>query len=164
MIPTKRRLSHVQGYLELGMVAEAADELGQISADDAQRTEVVVLRLAVLHEQQKWPLVRDLAAELVGRGVADAGIWIMWAYATRRAESIENAERILLEAERRHPADPTIQFNLGCYACQRGDLRAARRFVACATALDPKFSALAATDPDLGPLRDKEAADRQTNS
>lgn len=146
------------------MVAEAADELGQISADDAQRTEVVVLRLAVLHEQQKWPIVRDLAAELVGRGVADAGIWIMWAYATRRAESIEKAERLLLQAEKLHPADPTIQFNLGCYACQRGDLRAARRFVACATALDPKFNALAATDPDLAPLRAKEAADRQTKS
>lgn len=76
-----------------------------------------------------------------------------WAYATRRAESLTAAEKILLEAERLHPAEPTIQFNLGCYACQRGALAEARRRVARAIALDKKFIGAAASDPDLEPLR-----------
>lgn len=154
---TKRHLAHAQGYLELGMLAEAAAELERISAPDAMSREVCAVRLALLHEQQDWPAVRDLAQTLVARGPEDAGIWVTWAYATRRAESLEAAEQILREAERHHPNEATIQFNLGCYACQRGDLKLARRRVNQAIALDSKFAALAATDPDLGPLRIHES-------
>lgn len=156
MLP-KRRLSHAQGYLELGMIAEAAAELGHITGDFAESPEVVAVRLAILHEQQNWPAVRDAARDLVRRSPGDAGIWVTWAYATRRADSLPAAEKILLEAERQHPAEPTIQFNLGCYACQRGDLATARRRVDQAIALDRKFAELAATDPDLAPLRDSGA-------
>ncbi len=156
MLP-RRHLSHAQGYLELGMLAEAAAELNAISGRDAELPEVIAVRLALLHEQKNWPAVRDLARSLVHRSPGDAGLWVTWAYATRRAESLDAAEQILLDAERHHPADPTIQFNLGCYACQRGDLATTRHRVARAVALDRKFAGLAATDPDLAPLR---AADR----
>lgn len=149
----KRRLSHAQGYLELGMVAEAAAELEQIGGADAQQADVLAVRLAVLHEQKNWPAVRDLARDLVRRESADAAIWVTFAYATRRADSLEAAEKILLAAEQQHPDEPTIQFNLGCYACQRGDLVAAKFRVERAISLDAKFTALASTDPDLAPLR-----------
>jgi Flp pilus assembly protein TadD len=159
MLP-RRRLSHAQGYLELGMIAEAVAELDRISGAAAELPEVLAVRLAVLHEQQNWPAVRDLARQLVQRSPADAGIWVTWAYATRRADSLAAAEQILLDAERHHPAEPTIHFNLGCYACQRGDIRTARRRVHQAIALDKKFAELAATDPDLAALR---AADATTD-
>jgi tetratricopeptide (TPR) repeat protein len=151
---TKRRLSHAQGYLELGMIAEAAAELDHIVGPEAESTPVIAVRLAVLHEKNDWPAVRLLAAQLIGRGANEAGIWVMWAYATRRAVSLEAAEKILLEAEQHHPTDATIQFNLGCYACQRGDLRHARDRVDRAVAIDEKYAALALTDPDLAPLRE----------
>jgi hypothetical protein len=85
-------------------------------------------------------------------------LWVTWAYATRRCESLDAAEKILLAAEAQHPAEATIQFNLGCYACQRGDLATARRRVDRAISLDAKFTAAAATDPDLAPLRAHESA------
>ncbi len=152
---SKRRLSHAQGYLELGMLAEAAAELDQIPAPDSQTIEVLALRLAVLQERKDWPALRDLARLFVERTPTEAAAWITWAYATRRAESLAAAEHILLEAERQHPAEPTIQFNLGCYACQRGDLATARLRVDRAIALEPRFAEAAATDPDLAPLRAK---------
>src|SRR6266542_2399342 len=111
----KRRISHAHGYLELGMVAAAAAELEHITGEDAQTNEVLAIRLAVLHEQQNWPAVRDLARELVQRNPAEPAMWVTWAYATRRADSLEAAEAILLEAEKLHPIEPTIHFNLGCY-------------------------------------------------
>ncbi len=135
------------------MLAEAAAELACISDPDAHSRDVIGVRLALLHEQADWPAARDLARDLVQRAPDDAGIWITWAYATRRAETLAAAELILLEAERHHPTEATIQFNLGCYACQRGDLALARRRVNQAVALDQKFAALALTDPDLEPLR-----------
>lgn len=157
----KRRLSYAQGYLELGMVAEAAAELDRIPAADSGALEVVAVRLAVLQEQKNWPALSALAGDLVRRAPAEAAAWVTWAYATRRADSLPAAERILLEAEQHHPTEPTIQFNLGCYACQRGDLPAARDRVNRAIALDPKFAQAAATDPDLAPLRATDATDCQ---
>jgi Flp pilus assembly protein TadD len=155
----KWRLSHTQGYLDLGMVAEAAAELGHISATDGGGLEVLMLRIAVLQEQKNWGALRAAAGEFVRRQPAEASGWVTWAYATRRADSLAAAEEILRQAEPLHPREATIQFNLGCYACQRGDLAGARRRVDRAIALDAGFRAAAATDPDLAPLRAADGAD-----
>jgi len=152
MLP-QRRLSHAQGYLGLGMVAEAAAELEHLSGPEAKTPAALAVRLAVLQEQADWPAVRELAGSLVRQGDADPGVWIAWAYATRRAKSLAAAETILLQAEISHPDEPTIQFNLGCYASQQGKFPLARRRIARAIALEAEFAALAATDPDLAPLR-----------
>jgi len=155
----KWRLSQASGYLGLGMVAEAAGELDRIPAAEADRTEVLALRAAVLQEQSHWPPLEETARELVRRQPGESGWWIIWAYATRRSRSLAAAEAILLEAERTHPEEATIQFNLGCYACQRGDLAGARRRVDRAIALDPEFRETAATDPDLAALRAAQAGE-----
>jgi len=157
----KRRLSYAKGYLELGMVAEAATELDRITPPESQGLDVLAIRLAVLQEQKNWPALSALAGQVVRRTPAEAGAWVTWAYATRRADSLAAAERILLEAEQHHPAEATIQFNLGCYACQRGELALARRRVDRAIALDPKFTRAAATDPDLAALRAAGSTDCQ---
>jgi Flp pilus assembly protein TadD len=149
----KRHLSYAQGYLELGLVAEAAAELARIDPSVSDSSEVLGLRMAVLHEQKDWPELAEVARRFVQRSPNEAAAWVTWAYATRRSESLAAAERILLEAEQQHPSEATIQFNLGCYACLRSDLVAARRRVDRAIALDPKFAAAAATDPDLEALR-----------
>ena len=135
------------------MVAEAAAEIARIPLAEQEDLEVVAVRMAILQEQQQWQALRDLAASFVQRTPEEPAGWVTWAYATRRAESLEGAEKILLEAEKVHPGEATIQFNLGCYACQRGDLAAARDRVKKAIAIDAKFATCAATDPDLEPLR-----------
>ena len=149
-------LSHTRGYLELGMVEEAAAELDRVSPSDTNDFDVRVLRALVLQEKKQWPALVPLVASLTREKPEDAGWWIMWAYATRRAESISAAEKILLEAEANHPQEATIQFNLGCYACQRGDLSQARERVDRAIALNEHFREAAATDPDLAPLRENK--------
>jgi len=149
----KWRLAHARGYLGLGMIEDAAAELDLIPAEAAQETDVLALRALVLQEQANWPRLTTVARELVLRRPAVAGWWITWAYATRRTESLVAAETILLEAERSHPREPAIQFNLGCYACLRGNLTEARRRIDQAIALDKSFREAAATDPDLAALR-----------
>lgn len=152
MLP-KRRLSHARGYLELGMLDSAEAELDRIPPPMDEEIEVLGVRLAIFQERQNWPALRDLARLVVARSPGEAAGWITWAYAVRRAESLADAEKILLAAESQHPEEPTIQFNLGCYACQRGDLIGARRRVDRAIALEPRFAEAAKTDPDLAPLR-----------
>lgn len=152
MLP-KRRLSHARGYIELGMFDAAEAELDRIPPPMNEEMEVLGVRLAIFQEQQNWPALRDLARLMVARSPDEAAGWVTWAYAVRRAESLADAEKILLAAETQHPEEPTIQFNLGCYACQRGDLATARRRVDRAIALEPRFAEAAKTDPDLAPLR-----------
>jgi len=153
----KWHLSHARGYLELGMVKEAAAELDCVPETSAGEFDVRVLRALVLQEQRQWPQLVPVAAGLVREKPDDAGWWIMWAYATRRGVSLDAAEKILLEAETHHPQEATIQFNLGCYACQRGDFAKARTRVNRAIALDEQYREAAQTDPDLAPLREEEA-------
>ena len=150
-------LSHARGYLELGMVEEAAVELDRVPIESASEFDVRVLRALVLQEQKHWVRLVPIAAGLAREKPNDAGWWIMWAYATRRASTLAAAEKILLEAETYHPQEATIQFNLGCYACQRGDLAIERTRVDAAIALDSHFRDAAATDPDLAPLRENKA-------
>jgi len=152
----KWRLAHARGYLGLGMIKDAAAELDQVPSDLAGETELLALRAIVLQEQANWPVLVDVAGELVRRQPAEAGWWVAWAYAVRRSQTLAAAEAILLDGERKHPQEPAIQFNLGCYACLRGDLTEARRRVDQAIALDPSFRDAATSDPDLAPLRASE--------
>jgi Flp pilus assembly protein TadD len=110
--------------------------------------------MAVLQERKEWRKLAALAAALCDRTPEDAGVWITWAYAVRRSETLAAAEKILLNAERRHPHEPTIQFNLGCYACLRGDLVTAKHRVERAVMIDARFRDAAETDPDLAALRE----------
>lgn len=149
----KRHLSYAQGYLELGLIAEAAAELERIDRTHDKLPEVIAIRMMVLHEQKNWPALAVVAGEFVRHSPDEAAAWVTWAYATRRCDSLDSAEKILREAEKQHPTDATIQFNLGCYACLRGDLAEAQRRVDRAIAIDGKFLDASATDPDLAALR-----------
>lgn len=146
-------LSHTRGYLELGMVTEAAEELDRVAPDDARDFEVRTLRALVLQEQKQWPALAETASSLVQDRPDDPAGWVLWAYAVRRSQSLPAAEKILLDAAKHHPEEATIQFNLGCYACQQGALDRAQTYVENAIRLDKHFRAAAASDPDLEPLR-----------
>jgi len=150
------QLSHVRGYLDLGMVAEAEAELAAIPPPASERPEVHALRVAVLHEKRDWPELRRVAAVLVQQQPDQPGWWVSFAFATRRTASIEDAREILLAAERAHPEEAIIHFNLGCYACQLGELEEARRRVWRSIELRSELRELAHHDPDLQPLRDQD--------
>lgn len=147
------RLSHARGYIELGMYRDAVEELDALPADLHGGAEALVLRAAAFQGLGDWKRLMPIAAALVHVQPGDAGHWVTWAYATRRADSLAAAERILRQASLLHPREATITFNLGCYACQRGDLAAAQDLVDQAIALNPAFQTAAAEDPDLEPLR-----------
>jgi Flp pilus assembly protein TadD len=76
------------------------------------------------------------------------------AYATRRAESVEKAETILLRAHELHQDNALIEFNLACYASVTGRFEDARVRLRHAIELDREIRRLALDDDDLRPLWD----------
>jgi hypothetical protein len=77
-----------------------------------------------------------------------------WAYATRRAESLQAAQSILLEGVERLPAVSIFHYNLACYECQLGQLEVAKARLAHAFKLDPSWRLAALDDEDLRPVWD----------
>lgn len=152
----KWRISHIRGYLELGMVEAAMLELQRVPPADASSQEVLLLRATILQEKACWDELHELAAQQLTLNANEPAWWILCAYAARRGQSLTAAEEILLRSETHHPDHPIIQFNLGCYACVRGDLSTARSRVQRAITLDPAMGKIAETDSDLNALRDSK--------
>lgn len=146
---TARRVLEIQGLAELELFEEAEDELARLDPD----LEVAgVLRCDLLSRQSRWEEMRELAEGLARRSPESSQWWISWAYAVRRAESVEAAREILTEARKLHPTEAIIVYNLACYASVSGELQRARELLDEAIGLDPVCKEMAAKDDDLKAL------------
>lgn len=83
---------------------------------------------------------------------------VLWAFATRRADSIDQARVILVNAIERRPNVATFHYSLACYICQLGELERAKTTLHTAFKLEPQYRAMALDDDDLKPLWEGIAA------
>jgi tetratricopeptide (TPR) repeat protein len=150
----QKHLLAAQGYLELGMFLEGNGELEEIDAGCRHLAEVLAVRVGIYSGLEKWDLMEVVARKLVSNSPEDPQSWTSWAYATRRAESIEAAKAILTEAAQRHPDVALIHYNLACYECQMGDFGTAKGYLVRAFELEPQYRMMALEDEDLKPLWD----------
>ena len=85
--------------------------------------------------------------------------WLHQAYALRRVPDggVQKAWEALLPASDKFPTEPTIPFNLSCYACQLQQLDTARDWLKRAVAVGgkEKIKQMALQDSDLEPLWDE---------
>ena len=148
----QRHLQAASGYVDLGLPAEALEELNAVESAHKMDLRVMARRVQVYGELKRWQGMKIVAAMLC-TGLPDAAQWpVSLAYATRRCESLEAGLAVLQEAVGRFPEDPTIHFNLACYECQLGRLDAAQEHLAEAIRLGPACREMALEDPDLAPL------------
>jgi predicted Zn-dependent protease len=147
------------GWLELGNVVEARAELAQISAARQEHPDVLELRWSLAAEQKRWEEALEVARALLRRAPKRSSGWLHQAYALRRVPDggVQKAWEALLPAFGKFPKEATIPFNLSCYACQLGQLEAARDWLARAVAVSgkEKVMAMALNDSDMKPLWDE---------
>jgi tetratricopeptide (TPR) repeat protein len=141
-----------QGYIELGMFDDANSELEEIDPFCRAAPEVLNARLGIYFGLQKWEAMAAIASKLVEWNPSKPGYFVDLAYATRRAESPESAQAILVRGEKLHPKDGMIQFNLACYEAQLGHLHKANQHLKRSIEIDPRFRLMALDDKDLEPL------------
>src|SRR4051794_30252474 len=122
-----RHLTAAQGYCELRMYLEADGELDEIDPEVRHVPEVLQVRVAIYGGLARWDLMQTVAKRLALYDPQNVQWTIDWAYATRRADSIEAARLILVNALESIPSAGVIHYNLACYACQLGKLEEARR-------------------------------------
>ncbi len=149
----QHHLDHSEGYLELGMLEDARNELDKIAPEHQSDRDVRHVRLIIATEAKDWPEAVRVAS-LLTEAYPDDPDWIVdLAYATRRAESLEAAHVILSDAVKRFPKSGMILFNLGCYEAQLGNVEAAKECVKRAIEINGMFRKMALEDEDLEGIR-----------
>ena len=153
-----KHLTVAQGYVELGMFPDANEELEEIDPEVRHAPEVLAVRVKIYRALEKWELMQTVAKNLTEVDPTDSRWPLSWAYATRRAESVDAARFILIAAWELHEKEPLIPYNLACYLCQIGKPEIAKDVIRHAFDLDPKMRMMALDDEDLKPLWDSIAA------
>jgi Flp pilus assembly protein TadD len=161
MISTRRRLEFASGYIALGMLNEASDELEAIEGVDRLEIEVMKMRAELYVATKQWDLLLAVAREVTRLGRDDQKGWILTAYALRELGRVPEAKAVLFEAEPLlGPTCEVLHYNLACYHCLLGELTEAKRRLALACGLNAEWKDAALNDEDLKNLWDDIAAIR----
>ena len=92
---TARRVQYALGYLELGMLHEASEELETVAFDDRFLPCVLAARIELGMAAKHWEVVVGLGRELTTRAPELERGWIGWAYALRELGRVAEAKEVL---------------------------------------------------------------------
>lgn len=149
MISTARHIEHATGFLALGLLEAASDELEAIEGPDRLSPEVMSVRCDLYMMANDWELLLAVARELTRSRQSDAKGWIHAGIALRKLDRIAEARAVLLEAKPIHARSALLHYNLGCYHCLLGEMDKARERVRRACRMNADFKKAALDDPDL---------------
>ena len=145
-----------QGWLGLGLRADAWTELDAISPPNQRHPAVLDLRWTMHVEAREWDAALKVAGEMLAHAPGRADSWLHHAYALRRAShgGLAQARAALEPAAKKFPKEPVIPYNLSCYACQLQQLEEARAWFQLALQAGKKaeLKRMALADPDLEAL------------
>jgi hypothetical protein len=154
-------LRAADGWKDLGLPAEAARELDQLSPGGAVHPVSLDVRSSLSGTLGDWSEAHRLASLNVHLHPGHEAAWISRAYAARRMPGggLAHARDQLLPALDRFPENTLIPYNLACYACQLHDLDRAMAWFTVAEGRDAAFSdkpgkvrAMALKDDDLAQI------------
>jgi hypothetical protein len=158
MISTRRRLEFASGYIGLGLLSEASEELEMIAGPDRLSVEVMRVRAELYLRAENWELLLAVCRELTRLCPDEERGWIHAAYALRELNRVVEAKAVLLEAEPRHgPTSGLLHYNLACYHSLLGEMPAAKTQLAIACRMDATWRRAALNDRDLEALWDEIA-------
>jgi len=101
-ISTTKRISYALGYLELGLINQASDELESIEGEDRLSIPVMLARIELYMEAKDWELLVAVAKGVARADPGQERAWIGWAYGLRGIERVAEAKAVLLEGDGHH--------------------------------------------------------------
>lgn len=153
MITPAKHLAYAAGYLQLGLLDDARDELAPLSPENLATAPALTLRLELAMAADAWADVVTLAPDLVSLDSTKERPWVAWAYALRELNRVPEAQEILLAGSRLiSDPSPLVDYNLACYASLLGELNDARQLLAAVFARDKSWRKIAREDTDLAAL------------
>ena len=154
--PDLHRLSFATGWMELGALHEARDELARLTVEATKHPDVMEAYWVLAASEGDWKTALSWAEKLLESDSKRASGWLHRSYALRRVPggSLSAARESLLPAVTRFPGEPTIPYNLACYACQLGQIEEARQWLLSARKVGDSetIKRMTLADEDLKPF------------
>ena len=147
-------LRAMEGWLELGNVAEAEREIQPLVEDFHLCPEVISAQWQICAHKEDWAEGARVANTLAKVAPGQSSGWIHRSYALHELRRTQEAYDLLKPAFEIFPHEWVIPYNLACYLCQLGRLTEAE--VLLSVALDRgqgEARNAAQDDPDLEVLR-----------
>jgi predicted Zn-dependent protease len=147
-------LNAASGWLGLGDVVSANDELKQISPAMRGHPAVLLAQCEIFFTAKKWTLLLNMTGILLQQLPDLDFIWINRSYALHELKRTQEALDALLPAAKKFPKQWLIRYNLACYSAQLGQMNEALRLLKQAIRLDgkKKVKIMALEDADFEPL------------
>ena len=150
--PADKMLLPAEGYFELGMMAEALDELDTLPAALQEGAAVLQMRLCIHMHQKRWPQALQISRTLCRVQPEEAMGFIHAAFCLHELRRTAEAKAILLGGPAALLGEATYHYNLGCYDATLGNIEDAQGHLRVAFKLYKKFREFARTDADLKAL------------
>jgi tetratricopeptide (TPR) repeat protein len=151
----QRFLDAAEGWLGLGDLSSANDELEQITPELRTHPKVLAVRLEIYWASKKWEACVEIAGALVALEPKNDHAWIGRSFALHELKRTQEAYDLLLLAKNKFPKNYTIPYNLACYSAQLNRLEDAQDWFKKAMKINERaVKRLAIDDPDLKPLWD----------
>ena len=145
----KVHLRRAYGFFGLEMFEDVQIELRAVP-DKMPWSKQKRSLLTFLHQELgDWHMMKSFAKSLRSEFPDEVDWWVSEAYATRRADSIEDARGILLDGLTLHGESAIIRYNLACYASLLNSPGECLDLLKEAVRRDEKYKKIALGDEDL---------------
>ncbi|MBX7208236.1 MAG: hypothetical protein K1X78_08005 [Verrucomicrobiaceae bacterium] len=151
----ERRIIAAQGYVELGLFADAREELGALPREFAGRSDVVEITVLCLMGERRWEEALSLARQLCALEPEEPGGFIHAAYCLHELDRTREAVDVLVRGPSSLQGKAVFFYNMGCYRAKLGEVDAAVDMLQRAFIKDAGLRKAARRDPDLDALRTK---------
>ena len=148
----ERLLQASDGYLALGMPAEAGQELEEVPAAHQKDAAVLRARIRVLLHLRNWTEAERLAFDGTRAYPEENEFVVQRAFALKQQEKGDEAARVISSAPAWIRNTGILHYNLACYEALLGDLGMARQCIRSAIEINAAVKKNARKDPDLKPL------------
>ncbi|HEV2693388.1 MAG TPA: tetratricopeptide repeat protein [Verrucomicrobiae bacterium] len=147
----QRHLDAAEGWLHLGNLAEATEELECITPSMRVHPFVLRVRWGIYAKAGRWEEASEIAQALAELLLDNPWGYIQWAFSLHKLKRTKEARDVLLPIAGKFPGEVKIFYNLARYCCQLGNQLEAMEWLEKAIDLEGKHEIrLAALDePDL---------------
>lgn len=149
----KTHLMFSQGWLELGDLLSARQELENIELAHRDHPDVLNLKWDISNQAHSHPDAIEVARLLTRNNPHAFEGWWKLSYSLHELKRTQEAYENLSSVQDQFGGEWLLHYNLACYLARLSRLDEARKHLKQALTLNPNQRADALNDPDLEPLR-----------
>ncbi len=149
----RRILLAAQGYLELGLYAEAHHELNRLDDATLDQREFLECRLFLFMQESRWKEALEMSEKLRTDFPEQAAGYLQGAYCLHEMKRTTEARDVLQEGPDSLRKHALYYYNMGCYEAVLGNDERAREMIQESIRREPGLIKTARRDEDLQSIR-----------